>query len=311
MSASDLIKALEILKSGGIVGMPTETVYGLAASIESGKGLRRVFEIKERPFFDPLIVHVSSRDQVDAVVSEWTREAEVLAENFWPGPLTIIVRKSKTLNPLITSGLETVGVRCPSHPLAQELIQKLGTPVAAPSANKFGRTSPTKAEHVRSEFGDEVFVLDGGASEVGVESTVLRLSEGLWEILRPGAIGRAELESLAKRAKLKVRIEYASSQASPGHLETHYQPQIPLYLVDESEAYQWRGDSSTSVELSLSDDPRIAARELYDRMRSLSNSGAETMYFIQRADFFSEPWRAIRDRLMKASTSLKPRGPKL
>jgi L-threonylcarbamoyladenylate synthase len=153
-------RAAEILSRGGVVGMPTETVYGLAASIRSDEGLQRIFAVKERPFFDPLIVHINALSQKDEVVREWPKTAAFLAEHFWPGPLTMVLPRNLNLNSLITAGLDTVGIRMPRHPIATHLIECTGAPIAAPSANKFGKTSPTTIDHVRNEFlKEDLFVL--------------------------------------------------------------------------------------------------------------------------------------------------------
>ena len=190
--AVSISDAVTVLSKGGVVGLPTETVYGLAASLKSEEGIREVFRIKERPFFDPLIVHCASLEQVQSVVSIWTPAHQLLAQRFWPGPLTMIVPKKSVVSDLVTSGLPSVGVRIPSHPVALSVIQQLGCPVAAPSANKFGKTSPTTARHVRDEFGPSVVVLEGGPCDVGIESTVIEIVEdntGLRIlILRPGMI---------------------------------------------------------------------------------------------------------------------------
>ncbi|MGZ3653835.1 MAG: L-threonylcarbamoyladenylate synthase, partial [Bdellovibrionota bacterium] len=237
----ELERAKAQLEAGGVVALPTETVYGLAASIRSEEGIRKIFAIKERPFFDPLIVHISDLEQKKQVISEWPPLADFLAKIFWPGPLTMVLPKLASLNPLITSGLETVGLRMPAHPVARQLIEKCGFPLAAPSANKFGKTSPTKAEHVRKGFEKEdLMILDGGQSEVGLESTVVALTrEGPLDvvtILRPGAVTRDILEgALRDRGGDPFEVRVGTSAASPGHTEHHYMPNVPLVIVEQEE----------------------------------------------------------------------------
>jgi L-threonylcarbamoyladenylate synthase len=298
-------KALEILRSGGVVAMPTETVYGLAADITQPQAIEKIFKVKERPFFDPLIVHVHDLSQV-AEVAILSPGARQLAEKFWPGPLTLILPKKTNLNPMITSGLEKVGVRCPAHPIAQELIRLLGHPVAAPSANKFGRTSPTTAAHVKSEFGAGVFVLDGGASTVGVESTVLEFNENTQEIYiyRPGAI---TLEMLMPFGKVLQQ----PSPVAPGQLEFHYQPPLPVIWLKQQT--QVNAELYTTIQQNLSlhplypawihleSDPTLVARKLYHLLRSASQSPGANCIFIVGADDNSGLWLAITDRLQKAS----------
>jgi L-threonylcarbamoyladenylate synthase len=212
LDSQDLIRARDLLRNGDVVAIPTETVYGLAASIASHDGLKKIFALKERPFFDPLIVHVASFEQAKSVVSEFPPLADFLTRWFWPGPLTVVLPKASNIDPVITSGLETVAVRYPAHPLAQDLIRLVGSPLAAPSANKFGRTSPSTASHVRSEFkGSPLLVLDGGPCEVGLESTVLTIAktpEGADQIriLRPGGITAEAIEEALVRWSAPVEV---------------------------------------------------------------------------------------------------------
>ena len=328
--STELSKARERILSGDVVAMPTETVYGLAGSIESESGLRKIFSLKERPFFDPLIVHVSSFKQASSLVKEWTPLADFLARTFWPGPLTIVLPKAEHVNPLITSGLETVAIRYPSHPLALELLRLTGVPLAAPSANKFGRTSPTTAEHVRSEFpGTDLIVLDGGACEVGLESTVISFAgEGekgaeIVLILRPGGVTEDALrEALTKWWRpTKVRRATKASEASPGNLEHHYMPKIPLVIVRETEEQDLSADTrkrietelslasgiARPVELALGEDPLMAARQLYSEMRRLAETGAD-LIFVRAAALHGAAgeekgiWDAVWDRLTRAAS---------
>ena len=288
--------------------MPTETVYGLAARIDNEAGLKKIFSIKERPFFDPLIVHISDLSQVKTIVREWPPLADFLTKIFWPGPLTFVLPKQEKINPLITAGLDTVGLRMPAHPVAQELIRACGVPLAAPSANKFGKTSPTLASHVEEEFGDEVYVLDGDASKIGLESTVvgLEMKNGVsvLKIFRPGFVTEEKLRAAMLAWKNPFEISSEESIASPGHLKAHYQPKLPLVIISEA------GDLSNfiqklgprSKELPLNENPVIAARELYASLRTL---GAEPLdfLFVKRKPYHSNDlWTPIWDRLKRAAS---------
>ncbi len=323
-----LSEAAKILRSGHVVGMPTETVYGLAGRIDSESAVREIFTVKDRPFFDPLIVHVSSVAQAKTLVKEWPSVAEILAKHFWPGPLTLVLPKSEKVSGLITSGLSSVGIRCPRHPLAQQLIELVGVPLAAPSANKFGHTSPTQAQHVLQEL--NVPVLDGGASDVGIESTVLliRIENKIQlSILREGHILQSEIENFL-RSKNEVHewSKEVSRRESPGHLKHHYMPSVPLILCkrkprneehlrqvlaelirripDSVEGIQIKKPKKldTLKEFQLSSQVAIAARELYQKLREYSESNPDLMYYIAPADFNSEAWSAIKDRMEKAAS---------
>jgi len=303
----NLQKAVLILREDGVVGIPTETVYGLAARIDSESALRQIFATKERPFFDPLIVHVSSLEQARGLVSWWPEVATVLAQRFWPGPLTLVLPKAEQVNPLITSGLPTVALRQPRHPLTQQLLEKVG-PLAAPSANKFGRVSPTRPEHVEGEFSGQVAVLDGGSCEVGIESTVLLVKNSnpvQISILREGQILLSEIEKEMTEAKLPFTTVAAVSRAeSPGHFRHHYMPSVPLVLCEriprcqehlqvalaekisqipeQVEGVRVRKPSSLQNlrELVLATDPVLAARELYQRLREVAETSPDVIYFV-------------------------------
>lgn len=252
--------AVSLLKEGTPVAIPTETVYGLAAPINNVEAIKKIFSLKERPFFDPLIVHIASVESIKELSPYQSETLDRIIAAFWPGPLTIVLPKFDTINPMITSGLETVGIRFPSHPLAQKIIAAVGTPLAAPSANKFGKTSPTKSEHIRIAWPNgEVFALEGGSSEVGIESTVIQIipstetsidatkstiinadtsnnpnNENSTEkvlILRKGIITK---EMLMEVAGPNIEISYAESSASPGHTPDHYMPDIPLVIVEDT-----------------------------------------------------------------------------
>jgi L-threonylcarbamoyladenylate synthase len=309
---ANLLKARDLLKDGDVVAMPTETVYGLAASIDSEAGLKKIFVLKERPYFDPLIVHVSSFEQAKQVTREFPPLADFLARWFWPGPLTLVLPKAAHVNSLITSGLDTVAVRFPAHPLAQELIALNGSPLAAPSANRFGRTSPSTAAHVRQEFPDtDLFIIDGGACEVGLESTVITLSENEIRILRPGGITKENFEAALSRWSHPVSIIRAESSESPGHLKHHYMPLVPLAIVsgEFSDAMLTQIARDLKItkptkprELNLTTDATQAARRLYSEMRVLSEAGADFLYVAQSKERQGGLWEAVWDRLMRASS---------
>lgn len=331
--AHEIEKAIKLLRLGEVVGLPTETVYGLAARIDIPRAIEKIFKTKERPFFDPLIVHVSSIEQAQKLTSHWGQVAQTLAEDFWPGPLTLVLPKAEHVNPMITSGLESVGVRMPNHSLALEVIRQLGVPLAAPSANKFGRTSPTSALHVWSEFKDEnVFVLDGGECTVGIESTVLLVKEANGQvdlsILRKGQVLASDIEASLLQRKMAFRfVDAVSKNESPGHLKHHYMPAIPLVLCegrelggsellreinqklsmlpDEVESVKIRkpqGDVQSYGLLDLSLDPVVAARELYSELRRLGESEFDCIVFYADQNRQGDHWDSLFDRLHKAAS---------
>lgn len=319
----DLEQAKQLLQAGGVVALPTETVYGLAASIDNEDGLKKIFAIKERPFFDPLIVHISDLEQRTRVIASWPEAADWLARKFWPGPLTFVLPKHSKVNPLITSGLDTVGIRMPAHPIAKALIEKTG-PLAAPSANKFGKTSPTKADHVRRSFHKEdIFILDGGQAEVGLESTVIAISGDSQQkvevtILRPGAVTQEMLESALHEWGKPFTVQRKSSMASPGNVEHHYMPNIPLVILEQDETVLKQSTkelicndfqlerNSRGAELRLDANPKLAARALYTRMRECTEGGASFIYVFRRSDQSGGLWEAIWDRLSRASSRRYP-----
>lgn len=329
---AEILKAKERLDAGKLVGMPTETVYGLAARIDLLKAIEQIFLVKERPFFDPLIVHVSSIEQAKTVTTGWGKAAQALADAFWPGPLTIVLPRASTVNEMITSGLPTVGIRMPAHPMAQELLHAVGVPLAAPSANKFGRTSPTSSAHVKTEFkNDDVFILEGGDCQIGIESTVLLLKEenekAFFSILRKGHVVRTEIEEVLKKAQISFEyLEVVSKKESPGHMKHHYMPAIPLILVktnlseaqiisyaekalnempdvvEDVKIQKPQSKIQKIIELKLSHDPALASRELYSSMRKSAESGADLIYFKMKPAHSNEHWEGIFDRLTKAAS---------
>lgn len=312
MSDEALARAAAAIRRGELVGMPTETVYGLAANAQDPDAVLRIFAAKGRPRFDPLIVHVP------AAAAAWqiavpTPRAQRLAAACWPGPLTLVLRRRPGVPDVVTAGLETVAVRVPAHPLALALLRACGVPLAAPSANPFGRISPTTAAHVREQLGDAVAeVLDGGPCSVGIESTVLQVDPPC--ILRPGGTTRAHLEAVLQEpvavATAPVRAQ-ALGLPSPGLLASHYAPRTPLVLRDGAwppaaglAVLAWRGtDIPAGVHarevLSAHGDLAEAARGLFAALRRLDASGArEICAELVPATGLGE---GINDRLRRAA----------
>lgn len=316
----NLSEAEQILRAGGVVAMPTETVYGLAARIDSELGLRQIFALKERPFFDPLIVHIADLSDVPRVVADWPRPAEVLAKAFWPGPLTLVLKKNPALNSLITAGLETVGLRMPDHPTALALIRAVGVPLAAPSANKFKKTSPTLAEHVRRDF-PQIHVLDAGPARVGIESTVAGVeatADGCRiKIFRPGMISGSDIRTALAEEKIHAEIVFeTNSAASPGTMAEHYQPAKPLVIVSAAaresalQAAPALARASLNLEnprfawLDLGNDPRLAARFLYAELHRFGADPSVDCIVCARNPENSTPdWLAIWNRLERAASA--------
>jgi L-threonylcarbamoyladenylate synthase len=306
-----LNEALHLLKTGNAVGIPTETVYGLAASISSQKGIESIFKIKERPFFDPLIVHISSFEQAKECVTHWPESIDKLARLLWPGPVTFILPKSQLISDMISSGLDTVGLRMPDHPLALELINLLGGPVAAPSANKFKKTSPTCYEHVKSEF-PKLGILDGGQCTIGIESTILGLSieEKKLLIYRPGMLNKLKLESILKELEISdLTISYQDSPVAPGHLKHHYMPKTPVILCLTDTALSELPplipkDLLKSVKRwILPTNPVLAARDLYSKFREYDlESYTAILIEISEEQKKSDNFVGILNRLEKAAS---------
>lgn len=312
--AEAVARAVSLLQAGEVVALPTETVYGLAADALSAAAVVKIFETKERPRFDPLIVHLPEREWLDrvTVIREETRALiEKMIEAFWPGPLTIVLPRAAIIPTIVTAGLETVAVRMSSHPVFGEVVRALGKPLAAPSANRFGRISPTSAADVAEElFGRIPLIVDGGATEHGIESTVIALRDNGIEVLRSGPIPREELAKLGE-----LRQRGAGPTESPGQLPSHYRPQTPLVIAEEiSEvsvpkgkrygALLWSDQpfSETFVEsrrLSTTGNLREAAANLFRQLRELDHTGLDCIV----AEALPEEGLgvAIMDRLRRAA----------
>ncbi len=285
-----------------MVALPTETVYGLAADATNIAAIRRVYAIKGRPPDHPLIVHLPDADQLDRYATNVPASARALAKKFWPGPLTIIVRKSAEVPYEVTGGQETVALRTINHPIARAILRKFGRAVAAPSANRFGRVSPTTAEHVQTDLGDEVdLIVDGGASRIGVESTIVDLTSDVPAILRLGAIGPTALAGVLGES---VVTREAGDVRAPGMLASHYAPRAVLIVTEPAALAetlaQQRANGGRVAELTLPEDPRAAARTLYSSLRALDAQFYETIVVALPPD--TEANAAVRDRLARAAS---------
>jgi L-threonylcarbamoyladenylate synthase len=303
-------RAAEILRAGGLVAFPTETVYGLGADASSETAVARLYAVKGRPADHPVIIHLDSLERALAWARDVPKEARVLAEKFWPGPLTLILKRSEKAKDFVTGGQPSVGIRVPSHPIAQELLKAFGGGIAAPSANRFGRVSPTAAAHVREDHGKDVdLVLEGGPSEVGIESTIVDLSGGEAVLLRPGRISRAELEKV-----VSLREKKASSPRHSGGLERHYAPRTPARLVathaldkeiarlgDRVAVLAFsRPDERVDFWLRMPREPQAYEQKLYAALRELDGAGCEQI--LVEAPPAAPGWEAVRDRLQRACT---------
>ncbi len=309
---SEIDQAAEVIRQGGVVAFPTETVYGLGANALDATAVARVFELKGRPRFDPLIVHIADFDALDALVTAYSAPARLLAERFWPGPLTLVLPKRSCVPDIVTAGLPSVAVRLPDHPIARDLIRSAGVPLAAPSANLFGRTSPTTAAHVFEQFADRLdMVLDGGACSVGVESTVVSFLDARPLLLRHGGV---PLEDLAATiGPIQLPTTESERAVAPGQLPSHYAPRTPLRLFNGQPSFTsgqrvgllclrsprdhapW-----TAIEvLSARGDLKEAATRLFAAMRRLDALDLDLIL----AESVSETGlgRAIMDRLRRAS----------
>ena len=305
--------ALNELRSGGVVAIPTETVYGLAADIRNSSAIEKIFKLKERPAFDPLIVHIENFSSLGVVARDFPPLAQKLADAFWPGPLTMVLPRREDLNSMITSGLDTVAVRMPANELTRALIRELGAPIAAPSANRFGRTSPTTAAHVESEFCTkcdecDLPILDDGPCTVGIESTVIGFLKGdRISILRPGAV---TAEQLAKFGPVKQLV---NSSQSPGHLLHHYMPEVPLVILSNDQVtpsryeqirHELKMDVLHPGWMTLPEDPTLTARLLYAEMRAQAEAQNVNCLFLNYPiqERRSDLWAGISDRIEKAAT---------
>jgi L-threonylcarbamoyladenylate synthase len=305
MLNANVARAVEVLRAGGVVALPTETVYGLAADAANDAAVRRVYTIKGRPAGHPLIVHVPNVAALARYAADISPALQRLAARFWPGPLTVVVRKTGFVSDLVTGGQPTVALRIVDHPLTAAILEHFGRAVAAPSANRFGRVSPTTAAHVREDLGDDVdLIVDGGSARVGVESTIVDISGDVPAILRAGIIGAT---ALGDALGVPVVTRIGGSVRAPGALASHYAPRATLALTAPAELTaeaQRRAQRGERVGiLTLPSEPGAAARELYATLRRLDAGGFDVLLAALPPD--TEANAAVRDRLTRAAT----RGP--
>ncbi|MCC6333894.1 MAG: threonylcarbamoyl-AMP synthase [Myxococcales bacterium] len=306
---------MEVLRGGGLVALPTETVYGLGADAQNELAARRIFAVKGRPSTHPLIVHVASLEDARAWVAEVPPEGELLARAFWPGPLTLVLRRSALASDTVTGGQDTVAIRVPAHEVALKLLRAFDGGIAAPSANRFGKVSPTTAQHVREELGEDVdFILDAGPSQVGVESTIVDVTGAAPRLLRPGGLAREALEEALGRP-LALATQVADVRA-PGMLESHYAPRAGLWLVDAprlaAEASRRLDEGvrvvvlapasavapAAVIRLDVPEDATGFAQVLYARLREADRLG-EVILAVPPPE--SGLGLAVRDRLARAA----------
>jgi L-threonylcarbamoyladenylate synthase len=312
--------AAEALAAGELLAFPTETVYGLGARADDDAAVQRIYSAKGRPVAHPLIVHVADAEQARRFAQHWPASAQVLAQAFWPGPLTLIVRREPALAAAAAGGQSSIGLRVPAHPVAQALLyvaHRLGVPgVAAPSANRFGRVSATSAAHVLQEFGAELKVLDGGECPGGIESAIVDCSSGEPTLLRPGLLQRAQIESVLGTP---LGERDAQSPRASGSLRSHYAPSAKLRLMSTQQlrdALELLGPQALNLKLAvysrarlragrgvehrlMPDDPAAAAHELFATLREFDARGAQLIWVEQPPD--SAEWEGVRDRLMRAA----------
>ena len=295
--------ASRIIEEGGVVVMPTETVYGLACDALNDAAVQKVFSIKGRPDDNPLIVHLGDVQELDAVAESVPEEALVLAHRFWPGPLTLVLPKKPSVPYRTTGGLDTVAVRVPNHPVALALIRECGRPLAAPSANLFTELSPTSAQDVDPSIQQRVgMVLDGGPCSVGLESTVLDLSTGQPQILRPGDVSRAEIQAVLGMP-LGI-VPPPSVRKSPGLYRRHYAPRATVKIVEKLRDGQpglMFGEPTAATQVKMPFEPKAYAANLYSAMKRLDDLGVDEINI--EAPPANAHWEAINDRLRKASSS--------
>jgi L-threonylcarbamoyladenylate synthase len=309
-----ILQAAEIIKKGGIVAFPTETVYGLGADALNPLAVARIFEVKRRPYFDPLIVHVANPSNVEELAKEIPSNAKKLIERFWPGPLTVVLLKEEDIPDIVSAGLPTVAIRMPNHAMALALIKESKCSIAAPSANPFGYLSPTTAEHVRDQLGDQIdLILEGGPCPVGVESTILSFLEERPRLLRPGGVSLEEIESIIGKVEISPMKD---SPSAPGMLPKHYAPRTPIVLDWSEKNLDFYEDKNVGLlvlqgpknnlkfhpveVLSTKGDLREAAANLFAAIRRLDAMNLDLIV--------AEPipevglGRAIMDRLRRATS---------
>jgi L-threonylcarbamoyladenylate synthase len=308
------------IRAGELVAFPTETVYGLGADASNDVAVAKIFAAKGRPSDHPLIVHIASNEQVLDYASSLPPFAKALIKAFWPGPLTVILPRKPDVATAAAGGQNSIGLRCPDHPLALEFLKDCGTGVAGPSANKFGRVSPTTAQHVRQEFGDAVMVLDGGPCGVGIESSIVDCTRGQPVLLRPGVLTRAQLSAACGETVLSADDQPDEAPRAPGTLESHYAPNAKVRLMD-TQAIQTALDllgaearhiavyarsivrikSTQVLYRRMPDDALATAEQLFAVLRDFDAQGAKLIWIEPVPE--STEWDGVRDRLARASAS--------
>jgi len=318
-------RAAEIIRKGGLVAFPTETVYGLGADAFNPLAIARIFEVKRRPYFDPLIVHVASYGGLKKLVTAIPSDAKKLVDRFWPGPLTVVLMKREEVPDLVTAGLSTVAIRMPDHPMALGLIEESECPIAAPSANPFGYLSPTTAEHVRDQLGDQIDdILDGGPCEVGLESTIISFSGRKPSLLRPGGVPLEEIEAII--GSVEVSPDEEGRPSAPGMLPRHYAPRTPIILARGEKNFN--SNKSKRIGLLAFQEPKPSTKfhhiEILSKKGDFREAAANLFAAIRRLDSLNLDLilaetvpevglgRAINDRLRRASrliySPLQPKG---
>ncbi len=313
----DLALAIRILEKGELVAIPTETVYGLAGNALDVMAVTKIFATKDRPYFDPIIVHVASLEKALRFVTAVAPQAEQLVNHFWPGPLTLLLNKTEIIPYLVTAGLDRVGIRCPDHPLTRSLLEQIEFPLAAPSANPFGYVSPTTAQHVQDQLGDKIsYILDGGPCRIGIESTIIGWQDRETVIYRIGGVSVEQIESII--GCVTVQPHYTSKPFAPGQLTSHYSPRKRILLGDIQELIAknqshrvgiltFMAKKISGVEavahliLSQSGNLSEAARNLFSMLRQLDNMDIDIVLAEEVPN--EGLGRAINDRLRRAATN--------
>ncbi|HLX02652.1 MAG TPA: L-threonylcarbamoyladenylate synthase [Trinickia sp.] len=334
VTGEQIAHAAELLDAGQLVAFPTETVYGLGGDAESPEAVARIYAAKGRPANHPVIVHLAPHGDPNYWVEHLPADAQKLIDAFWPGPLTLILKRAAHIPAAVSGGQDSVGLRCPSHPVAQALLDAFSARrsghggVAAPSANRFGHVSPTSAQHVRDEFGDAIHVLDGGSSEVGIESTILDLSRGFPALLRPGHVTPQDLAEVLGVAPRLLDGSDATAPRASGTLKAHYAPRTPLALLPfealepilsaardagervalvarTSRAGRWASAEGVHF-MAAPEDPHAYARELYGLLRALDRADVARI-LIEKLPNTIE-WIAVNDRLGRAAAAFEAQG---
>lgn len=320
--SQDISAGADLIRNGELVAFATETVYGLGANALNSEAVAQIFEVKQRPHFDPLIVHIANISQLHELTFGLSKQAEKLAEQFWPGPLTLVVPKKKIIPDLVTAGLESVAIRIPAHPVARQLLEAAKLPIAAPSANKFGCLSPTLASHVVEQLGSEIkLILDGGPCTIGVESTVMQCIGDTPVLLRPGGISLEEIETCIGQVRLAKIEDYAETNSllSPGLLPRHYAPRTRLFIVNSLDEIPATGTNgllslypidetclkdypfSAHEILSPAGDLKVAAGNLFVALRNLDATGVDNIIALRMPE--KGLGRTINNRLERAAIS--------